>query len=34
MGFTVERGKITEIEVLADPVRLRQLDPERQSGSA
>jgi RNA polymerase sigma-70 factor (ECF subfamily) len=26
MGFTVRRGKIVEINVLADPVRLRQLD--------
>jgi hypothetical protein len=26
MGFTVRRGKIVEIDVLADPVRLRQLD--------
>jgi RNA polymerase sigma-70 factor, ECF subfamily len=26
MGFTVVRGKIVEIDVLADPMRLRQLD--------
>lgn len=26
MGFTVRRGKIVEIDVLADPTRLRQLD--------
>jgi RNA polymerase sigma factor (sigma-70 family) len=26
MGFTVQHGKITEIDILADPVRLRQLD--------
>src|SRR5215203_1386322 len=26
MGFTVRRGKIVEIDVLADPERLRQLD--------
>jgi RNA polymerase sigma factor (sigma-70 family) len=26
MGFTVTRGKIVEIDVLADPARLRQLD--------
>jgi RNA polymerase sigma factor (sigma-70 family) len=26
MGFTVRRGKIVEIDILADPVRLRQLD--------
>jgi RNA polymerase sigma factor (sigma-70 family) len=26
MGFTVRHGKIVEIDVLADPVRLRQLD--------
>jgi RNA polymerase sigma factor (sigma-70 family) len=26
MGFTVRRGKIVEIEVVADPERLRQLD--------
>ncbi len=26
MGFTVMRGKIVEIDVLADPARLRQLD--------
>jgi hypothetical protein len=26
MGFTVAGGKIVEIDVLADPVRLRQLD--------
>jgi RNA polymerase sigma factor (sigma-70 family) len=26
MGFTVARGKITEIDILADPVRLRLLD--------
>ena len=26
MGFTVKRGKIVEIDVLADPARLRQLD--------
>jgi RNA polymerase sigma-70 factor, ECF subfamily len=27
MGFTVTRGKIVEIDILADPERLRQLDP-------
>jgi RNA polymerase sigma-70 factor, ECF subfamily len=27
MGFTVRRGKIVEIDILADPARLRQLDP-------
>jgi hypothetical protein len=26
MGFTVRGGKIVEIDVLADPARLRQLD--------
>ncbi len=26
MGFTVTRGKIAEIDVLADPARLRRLD--------
>jgi hypothetical protein len=26
MGFTVTRGKIVEIDILADPTRLRQLD--------
>ena len=26
MGFTVMGGKIVEIEVIADPKRLRQLD--------
>jgi RNA polymerase sigma-70 factor (ECF subfamily) len=26
MGFTVKHGRITEIDILADPVRLRQLD--------
>ena len=26
MGFTVKHGKITEIDILADPARLRQLD--------
>jgi RNA polymerase sigma-70 factor, ECF subfamily len=26
MGFTVKRGKIVEIDILADPVRLRRLD--------
>jgi RNA polymerase sigma factor (sigma-70 family) len=26
IGFTVERGKIVEIDILADPARLRQLD--------
>jgi RNA polymerase sigma-70 factor (ECF subfamily) len=26
MGFTVKRGKIVEIDVLADPARLRRLD--------
>lgn len=26
MGFTVKRGKIVEIDVVADPARLRQLD--------
>ena len=25
MGFTVRHGKITEIDILADPGRLRQL---------
>jgi hypothetical protein len=25
-GFTVRRGKIVEIDILADPARLRQLD--------
>ncbi len=25
-GFTITRGKIVEIEILADPVRLRKLD--------
>jgi RNA polymerase sigma-70 factor (ECF subfamily) len=30
MGFTVRRGKIVEIDVLADPVRLGQLDLARQ----
>lgn len=25
-GFEVRRGKIVEIEMLADPVRLRRLD--------
>ena len=26
LGFTFARGKITEIEVIADPERLRDLD--------
>jgi hypothetical protein len=26
MGFTVRAGKIVEIDILADPSRLRQLD--------
>jgi RNA polymerase sigma-70 factor (ECF subfamily) len=26
MGFTVSRGKIVEIDAVADPARLRQLD--------
>jgi RNA polymerase sigma-70 factor (ECF subfamily) len=26
MGFTVTGGKIVEIDILADPARLRQLD--------
>jgi hypothetical protein len=26
MGFTVRRGKIVEIDILADPARLRQLE--------
>ncbi len=26
LGFTVRRGKIIEIDVVADPARLRQLD--------
>jgi hypothetical protein len=26
MAFTVRRGKIVEIDILADPERLRQLD--------
>jgi RNA polymerase sigma-70 factor (ECF subfamily) len=26
MGFTVRRGKIVAIDVLADPARLRRLD--------
>jgi len=26
MGFTITRGKIVEIDILADPARLRQLD--------
>ena len=26
MGFTVRRGRIAEIDVLADPERLRRLD--------
>jgi hypothetical protein len=26
MGFTVRGGKIVEIDILADPARLRQLD--------
>jgi hypothetical protein len=26
MGFTVRHGKIVEIDILADPARLRQLD--------
>jgi RNA polymerase sigma-70 factor (ECF subfamily) len=25
-GFTITRGKIVEIDLLADPARLRQLD--------
>jgi RNA polymerase sigma-70 factor (ECF subfamily) len=27
MGFTVRNGRITEIDILADPQRLRQLHP-------
>jgi RNA polymerase sigma factor (sigma-70 family) len=27
MGFTIRQGKIVEIDVLADPARLRRLDP-------
>jgi hypothetical protein len=26
MGFTIRHGKITQIDILADPARLRQLD--------
>ena len=26
LGFTVTRGKIVEIDILADPERLRQID--------
>jgi RNA polymerase sigma-70 factor (ECF subfamily) len=26
MGFTISGGKIVEIDILADPARLRQLD--------
>jgi hypothetical protein len=26
MGFTVRRGRIVTIDILADPARLRQLD--------
>jgi hypothetical protein len=26
MGFTIAQGKIVEIDILTDPVRLRQLD--------
>jgi hypothetical protein len=26
LGFTITRGKIVEIDVIADPERLRQLD--------
>jgi hypothetical protein len=26
MGFTVRRGRIVEIDILADPDRLRRLD--------
>jgi len=26
LGFTVRRGKIVEIDALADPARLRQID--------
>jgi hypothetical protein len=26
MGFTITQGKIAEIDILADPARLRQLD--------
>jgi len=26
MGFTVRHSKITEIDILADPARLRQVD--------
>jgi RNA polymerase sigma-70 factor (ECF subfamily) len=26
MGFTVSGGKIVEIDILADPTRVRQLD--------
>jgi hypothetical protein len=27
MGFTISGGRITEIDILLDPVRLRRLDP-------
>jgi len=27
LGITVRGGKIAEIDILADPARLRQLDP-------
>jgi hypothetical protein len=27
MGFTVRRDRIVEIDILADPARLRRLDP-------
>jgi RNA polymerase sigma factor (sigma-70 family) len=33
MGFTVTRGKIIEIDILADPARLRQIDPAVLNGS-
>jgi hypothetical protein len=26
LGFTIRQGKIVEIDILADPVRLQQLD--------
>ena len=26
MGFTIRQGKVVEIDLLADPERLRQLD--------
>ncbi len=34
MGFTVTGGKIVEIDILADPARLRQIDPAALNGSA